>query len=338
MIKVSLTKNKKMRILFICTVGIAVSLISYLLYIKVNNYLDERGAVKAIEVLVDNSKKGNERGVRDCFIKEYQRSLDAYKKHNPEKSLFDWKIIKLEDIKQIPRKYGEFAICKPDFINSLNWSKTKVFYAKVIKKTDKEYIGNYKGVNYLIFNVTKRNNIWKIVNVGYVSMSTIIKDKIGFGDKKEIDLLNREKKMLRYIKYGTGIIDDYREMLIPQYNKNKSVTYNKSYSKLKDKAKFICIDTTYDGVGNKCYIKDKSNIIKIIRAFDKLRCQLPMIKRYNTMVAKYVCVVHPKIKGHKELFVNQQFMIEKYCGKFYYCDFMMPPRVLPKELIELLNI
>ncbi|WP_027365978.1 hypothetical protein [Desulfotruncus alcoholivorax] len=120
----------------------------------------------------------------------------------------------------------------------------------------------------------------------------------------------------------------------PKYNPNKSITYNKPYSDLKDELLYARITTGDDSTGRKTisYIKDNKHLVQIVQEFDKLKSSMP--QKYCLDPKKQICYVVTIWREGTSV----SYVIMAYQSDFYYLERPnLGIRKMPEKLVKLLG-
>ncbi|MTI85585.1 MAG: hypothetical protein FH756_17230 [Firmicutes bacterium] len=120
-----------------------------------------------------------------------------------------------------------------------------------------------------------------------------------------------------------------------KYNPNKSITYNKLYSDLKDELLYARITTGDDSTKRKTVslIKDKEHLVQIVREFDKLKSSLPQ-KAYHLDPKKQTYYVVTMWREGTSV----SYVILDYQSDFYYREKTnLVIRKIPDKLVKLLG-
>ncbi len=121
------------------------------------------------------------------------------------------------------------------------------------------------------------------------------------------------------------------------YDSNQSITYRKAYSALEDELLYVRIIKGDDSTGRKtiAVIRDKQQLIEIVREFDKLKAALPENKerRMRDHASEPMAAVMWR-EGK-----SVTYSIEQVDSRLYYWE---GPRIqlkeIPESLIELLQL
>jgi len=125
-----------------------------------------------------------------------------------------------------------------------------------------------------------------------------------------------------------------KKYIPPKYNPNKSITYNKPYSQLKDELLYARIAKVNISTGRQTVnlIKDKERLVQIVQEFDKLKSSMPQKQ----------CHFDPKKSTHYVVTmwregISVSYVILEYQWNFYYRERpILGTRKMPEKLVELL--
>ncbi|AEF16256.1 hypothetical protein Thexy_0197 [Thermoanaerobacterium xylanolyticum LX-11] len=118
------------------------------------------------------------------FTNSNRTVMTQFLSSNKSESFFKEKEAKLIQIKELPKEVGVVAAGISSGEN-LNLDDTRIFYAEINFKVDKEDKWLYNGTNHRIIVVTKEDGSWKIVRLSVPSIEYLKDTGNGFNSEDE---------------------------------------------------------------------------------------------------------------------------------------------------------
>lgn len=118
------------------------------------------------------------------FTNSNRTAMTQFLSSNKSESFFKEKEAKLIQIKELPKEVGVVAAGISSGEN-LNLDDTRVFYAEINFKVDKEDKWLYNGTNHRVIVVTKEDGSWKIVRLSVPSIEYLKDTGNGFNSDDE---------------------------------------------------------------------------------------------------------------------------------------------------------
>ncbi|OXT07126.1 hypothetical protein CE561_08900 [Thermoanaerobacterium thermosaccharolyticum] len=118
------------------------------------------------------------------FTNSNRTAMTQFLSSNKSESFFKEKEAKLVQIKELPKDIGIEAAGISSGEN-LNLDDTRIFYAEINFKVDKEDKWLYNGTNYRVIVVTKEDGNWKIVRLSVPSIEYLKDTGNGFNSEDE---------------------------------------------------------------------------------------------------------------------------------------------------------
>ncbi|WP_042834840.1 hypothetical protein [Thermoanaerobacter sp. YS13] len=118
------------------------------------------------------------------FTNSNRTAMTQFLSNNKSELFFKEKEAKLIQIKELPKEVGVVAAgISPG--ENLNLDDTRIFYAEINFKVDKEDKWLYNGTNHRVIVVTKEDGSWKIVRLSVPSIEYLKDTGNGFNSEDE---------------------------------------------------------------------------------------------------------------------------------------------------------